>query len=375
MASIEGAASFQDSQPAGHQLPERIAQIDLLKALAILSVIIMHTLTVQTLLAIGSPYHIWQAVPLFLMIAGITGAYGYRKRNAVSLKECYDPKLLLRRYSRLLIPFLLLYILELIILPTSLQIPPGPLPFIISFFLGGVGYGAFFVPVILQSVLIVPLLYLMALRNPEQMVGVALCLNILFVAWVVLSGNTGISSFIYLQYLFAGALGVWLVTSTKRPGTIIGIGAAASFMFITLASYTSLFPPTSIFYQYGGILQFPTIGWTLVLAMAGLKYLPVIPAHWFDRSLAGIGKASWHIYLVQMLYFLFPSKYVVLSLAKVSPGFYRGIMLPLFGGFSPVLMLTEGVVVNILICVICGYAWYYSENRLLGRISAKNHPD
>jgi peptidoglycan/LPS O-acetylase OafA/YrhL len=358
------------------QLPAYVPQIDLLKAFAIISVIIMHTFPTETVLALGSPYYLWQAVPLFILVAGFTGAYGFRKRDAVSLKQCYDPRILARRYSRLFAPFVIFWILEVILLLSLNLIPSDVWSLAANFLSGGTGWGSFFIPVILQGILIVPLLYFIARRNPDLMVGVALCLNIAFEAIMVLSGNTNTSSFLYLRYLTAGALGVWLVTSTKPHRALILIAGISGFIFLTLASYTALFPSTSIFSRYDGALQFPSFAWTLILTMTGLKYLPGGVTSRFLTSLAKIGKASWHIFLFQMFYFLIPAGFFYALLSTVWTGIYGDILEPPFLGFLSIPDLSLGIVIiilNVTICVSVGFVWYTSGGTLSRRMAGFLH--
>jgi peptidoglycan/LPS O-acetylase OafA/YrhL len=370
---MEDRGSFQISSPADPQLPDHILQIDLLKALAIVSVIIMHTFPVEMLLAVGAPYTLWHAVPLFILIAGYTGAYGFRRRNAASIRECYDTGLIFRRYSRLLTPYLLYWILEIILLFFVIRVPLDAWSLLVNLVSGGAGWGSYFIPIILESVLVVPLLYFTALRDPDLMVGIAFCLDIVFEAFVVLSGSTALSSFIYFRYLFAGALGVWLVLSTRRRSAAIVVGGIASLVYLTLVGYTALVPPGSVFYQYDGALQFPAFMWTLVLAMTGLAYLPKARTTRISRWLAAIGKASWHIFMVQMLYFLFLADYVYRILNPVISVLYK----PLLFGFLPFLIPALGIVggtINILVCVLSGYGWYASERKLSERASRIIHP-
>ena len=336
------------------KLHHTIPQIDFLKAFAIITVVFLHTFFDSFLLRIGSPYYLWHAIPIFIMIAGFTGAYAYKRYGSTTLKQCYDPLTIIRRYKRLLIPFFLCWIIEIIIVYNISTDRLDLVSFIPNFLTGGFGYGAYFIPVILQSILIFPLLYLLALRNPERMVIIALILTIIFDAIVFLIGwDTNQTSQIYFRYLFAGALGVWIVTSEKRNNIWLIIGGIISLFYITVCCYTPVFSAFPDYYGYTGILQAPAFVWSLILVLFGLAYLPGNAGSGYYQYLGEIGKASWHIFLVQMLYFLAPAAYV-----------YAFLLDPLSSG-NVILQFGLGAICNIAICVSVGYGWYYVERKIL----------
>jgi hypothetical protein len=80
---------------------------------------------------------------------------------------------------------------------------------------GGSGLGAYFIPVIFQSVLFVPLLFYIARRDADLMVIAALWVSVAFMAVVLWTGTPNVSQLLYFRYLLAGALGVWLVTTGR----------------------------------------------------------------------------------------------------------------------------------------------------------------
>jgi len=335
------------------KLHHTIPQIDILKAFAIITVVLLHTFLEGFFLRFGSPYYLWHAIPIFIVIAGFTGAYAYKRYGSTTLKQCYDPLLIIGRFKRLLIPFFLCWIIEIIIVYNISTDRLDLVSVIPNFMTGGFGYGAYFIPVILQSILIVPLLYLLALRNPERMVIIALILTIVFDAIVFLIGGNIQTSLIYFRYLFAGALGVWVVTSEKRNNIWLIIGGIISLIYITLCCYTPIFSVFPDYNGYGGILQAPAFVWTVILVLFGLAYLPGNAGSGYYQYLGEIGKASWHIFLVQMLYFLAPAAYI-----------YVFLLNPLSAG-KVILHFGLGAICNIAICVSLGYGWYYVERKIL----------
>jgi len=335
------------------KLPAAIPQIDILKGLAIIAVVLLHALPFSFFLLIGSPYHIWHAIPLFILIAGFTGAYAYKRYGSKTLKECYNPSLLIRRFSRLLVPFLLCWCIELCILFSLNQLPSNSVSLIFDLMRGGYGWGAYFVPVILQSVIFVPLLYLLAVRNPNRMVIIALFLTLLFDAVsIVLGWDPGTTSVLYFPYMFAGALGVWIAISAKTDKRWLILGGGISLVYLTLSCYTPLFSSFPNYSGYSGVLQAPAFMWTVILALAGLRYLPKKIESLPSRYIGELGKASWHIFLTQLIYYWTPAAFV-----------YTWIAAPMDFG-SVIIGDALVVILNLCICLPVGYSWYTLEKRI-----------
>ncbi|MGD1005524.1 MAG: acyltransferase family protein [Methanoregulaceae archaeon] len=337
-------------------LPEHILQIDFLKGLAIISVVLLHSWQPDKFLVFGGPYHVWHAVPLLILIAGFTGSYAYKRRGTSTLKHAYNTEILSRRFKRLLQPYIIYWLIQIVILIFFFHSSFDFISLILNFIGGGSGWGAYFVPVIIQSVLVIPLLYLLALRDPDLMIIVALILDILLEFTMVFFGiPQGITSVLYFRYLFAGALGVWLVTSPKRPIGWLTLGGVISLIYITITCYTPLFSSFNDFYGYSGISHAPAYMWTLILAIIGLLYLPRETVNWFYKYLEKAGKASWHIFLFQMLYFFFANdlitKYVTYPLSEFLP--------------DPMVVSLNFLqaIINIIVCFVVGYGWYILERK------------
>lgn len=336
-------------------LPERLVGIDLLKGFAIIAVILIHTWSVGILLSIGAPFHVFHAVALLLLVAGFTGTYAYMRRGSITLGQCYETGILRRRYARLIKPYLLMFIIQLVFIFMVFHNPFDAGSVIVSFATGGYGLGAYFVPVIIQSVIVVPVLYLIALRNPDAMLAVAFILNLLVDIPAVSSGvPPEIFSVLYIRYLFVGALGVWLALSTRRLTVQAGILGFLSAAYIGITYYTQVFSRFFEINPGAGIAQAPAYIWTYILALFGLMYLPGKSETLVYQGLENAGKASWHIFLVQMTFF---SLWQPLN---------TGVLIPLYHLFPPAVNFVALIVIaacTVVICAGTGCLWYRWESK------------
>jgi peptidoglycan/LPS O-acetylase OafA/YrhL len=329
----------------------RLTRIDLLKGCAIVSVILIHTLSVPIMALTGAPFHIGQAVPLFIMIAGYTGAIAYLRYGADTIKKCYEPSIMLRRIRRVLEPYALMWIVQIAILVVIMHQGFTGVTLLINFLEGGNGPGSFFIPVIVQHILIVPLLFIFALRRPGAMLAVTfladLMLECLFIAYGI---PDAASSLLYTRYLFAGALGVWLATSQRPASRTLTAAGIAGFLSIAIINYTRLIPALTPASITSGVSHAVAYLWTLVLVATGLSRLPEKNLSRPYRCLERAGRASWHIFLVQMTFFYFLWQPI------------QGIFLFPLQGLLPrsidFLVIPVGVLLVLGICCTAGYLWY-----------------
>lgn len=346
------------SLPAEKQLPlpERLVEVDLLKGMAIIAVVIHHTLSVSILLAIGAPFYIYHSVPLLILIAGFTGTYAYMRRNYTTISQCYDTGLLYRRFRRLIVPYSMIFLLQIVILFIIFHNTFNIGSLVYSYLTGGYGLGAYFVPVIIQSIIIIPILYLLALRNLHAMLVGAFVFDIAmeYLAYISVI-PLGIYMVLYAQFLFAGALGVWLALSTRRLTLWMGVIGFFSAVYIWITYYTQLFTPFFVTNPVGVISQAPAYFWTCILALTGFMFLPKKAKSWFYRSLTNAGKASWHIFLVQMTFF---SLWQPLG---------EKVLFPFYNFFPPAISFVGISLIALLTITICagaGYLWYSYESSL-----------
>jgi peptidoglycan/LPS O-acetylase OafA/YrhL len=332
-------------------LPQKIhfTQIDILKGLAIISVILIHIYSNAMLLSIGAPFYILQAVPVFLLLAAFNNGYALSLARKLSLEECYDPSILFRRLKRLVVPYLVVWVFQLLLvlwilsagIDSALQDPnhffyKGS-DAIFNFLSGASGPGHWFIPLIIQFIFLVPFFYYLAVRSPGRMLVIAFILDlVLEYCAVLLAVPSWLYGILCIRFVFICALGVWLVFQEHVMTRWILIGGLLSALYIAAVSYGDF--QFWIFSADPSIYHAFAFFWTLVIVMLGFRYLPSAPTGIITRAVAGLGKASWHIFLTQMTYFFFLGYVMTMSLSADT--------------------ITIAVLIYLIPCLLIGYGFY-----------------
>ncbi|MBU8923021.1 MAG: acyltransferase [Bacteroidales bacterium] len=324
---------------------KRDNNIDMVKGVAIFCVVIAHSLNNVTGNVLPVRYTIFRALAVFMILVGYNGAQSYLRRGWTDLRQMYDLNYLSKKFWRILRPFLLIFIIETIfvLLITPVRIDSWFSIIIIKSFLGGGwGPGSFYIPVIIQCLLILPLLYLL-LRK-----GIARALIMIFIVDVgieIMLHLYGIEPSLYrllcFRYLIAISLGVFIVFRPEGNKIFLTLGAMTGFVYI-LALNTG----------HAGILEdlnwrihkAPIYVWDLMLVVIMLKYFSRDDMSWFSRMFRYFGKASYHIFLVQMAYF-----------------FIVGITVKHFTGLQ-VSQDQRFLLINVVLCCVVGALFYRFES-------------
>lgn len=361
MKKIGRAKKVKEKYAGEEQSAHHIRQIDILKGLAIISVILIHTFSDKILAAIGGPFYIMQAVPVFILLAAFTSAYALMAYQKKTLAASYDISILIRRMKRILGPYLVIWIIQVALIFYILSTIPNyywsqyvnyflyqGFDIVLNFFSGGQGPGSYFIPVILQQILILPLLYYVAQHSPERMLVIAFVIDIFLEYLAIAAGiPTWLYDILYIRYLFAGALGIWLVFRKDSIPKWLYAGVLASIVYIIAVQYFAfkvwfIYPAWSFYHAFSYF-------WTVLIVITGLRMLPSGSLSGILSVLEKLGKASWHIFLAQMtvLFFLWPV--LVQSITSAA----AIIVLPL---------------INLAVCLSLGYGFYLLHNAVSGKI-------
>lgn len=318
----------------------RSINIDAIKGLGILSVILLHTFHTEFLLKIGAPFHIWQAVPVFIILQGLNLANSYKRRGYETLKDFNDKQYHLRRIQRLIFPYLIFFTVQTLFL--WLDTPDYFLEqnHFQRFITGGRGPGSYFVPLTIQTQILLPFFYLAGRKSVK---GLLFGSFLLGTGLEVMSATANINEELYriliLRFIFAIALGVALALWEKnrfRNGIFYGL-IGLSVLYITGVMY---FDWHFVMEHFWHSQHLPGFFYPLALII-WLRRAPMSNQNVIFQVLRKIGRASYHIFFVQILYFWEPIK-----------------------ALRPELPMLMGTIVNLMICSVIGILFYHFEQRL-----------
>lgn len=283
--------------------------LDVLKGICIIFIVITHfAWQEEERLQFLFPFWIDMAVPVFMIISGYVYAFSYRKNEIVSMEKAYALNNVIDKIIRYTIPFLIALMLEHAVMiklnMESISIQ-GIQSTIHTFLVGGIGPGSYYYPVMIQFIFTFPLIFFTI--KSYKFKGVIIC-GIANGIYEVLQHAYGMNEECYrlllFRYILLIAVGCYFSLYNEMVNRmlaiiceIVGIG------FILLVCYTN-YSPRVITY------------WTRTSFMAALYIIPIVV--WSLKTLHKmkcaplelLGKASYNIFLTQMVYYAFAAGYV-----------------------------------------------------------------
>lgn len=292
--------------------PRRLAQIDILKGLAILGVLILHSSDTSWLHASLADLHVWQSVPVFAVLLGLNGALSMAKTHGGYWK---------RRAWRVLPPFFAAFVVSGVLalvmraLDPAFHINVGGLTLLGQMPSGGPGN--YYITVIFEFTVLLPIVWAAFRRFPRATVAAMFAADIAFELAAPHLGIIAAHPYLYsscvLRYLGAIALGMWITegVTAKRVWWVLAL-LPVSLAYLLAADVAGWHVPLLLpDWQPQNAIAFP---YAAALVILGLRLLPAsersAPARW----LATLGRASYHIFLVQILLFasILPLAYAAL---------------------------------------------------------------
>ncbi|MCR5545894.1 MAG: acyltransferase [Lachnospiraceae bacterium] len=320
-------------------MKKRIEFLDYMKAICVMLVITTHVDWPMKQTPIFD-YFINMAVPIFMIISGYNFAMSSQRTIGTweggrkGVKTLYNINLMLKKLWRFIDPFLPICVVEIIIL--SIEGKNINLPRI--FLEGAYGPGSYYVPLMIQLLVLFPILYVLAKKFPRAFLPLMAFATLLFEYYVVVSDMAKDDYRLLIgRYLFLIAFGCWFY---MYPNIRLSYLTLVCMLVVGVA-YLFLNRQGFDFYlfNYWGPTTFLTDFYIIpiVVILFRLFYHSTIPG-WPGKLLVEIGKASYHIFLVQMVYYHFE-----------------------LGGPLFDLPLLAQVPINIIINVTCGIAFFEAQ--------------
>lgn len=295
---------------------ERLAMLDYIKAVCIIFVIVTHLpWSDEQRSFLLFPFYIDQAVPVFMVISGYAYTRSACKRGICSVRDWFSPPSFVPKLSRVLFPYALIWLSLLVI--GLLNGLTEPLMGIARFFVGSWGPGSYYVPVLIQLLVLFPFMMRVVKRWKWRGYFLLLVLNIAFEAFFTLfdlpAGLYRLCFFRYIVFVLAGML--LYETKCTVPKRILLPCVFAGFLYLLAVNYFDFSP--LIFSPIWKNTAAPDVLWVYPIVLLLIRMKGVSARIAFGKVLGLVGRSTYHIFLVQMAWYfvignLFPTDSVFL---------------------------------------------------------------
>lgn len=279
-------------------MEKRSQEIDFIKGCAILSVLLLHSLSNGVRTLIYSEVHIAQAVPIFIAVTFYLSFINLQKCSNY-IKYWFAKRRIKSLFRRIVFPVFAMNIAMIVIMLAF-----GYKYLIINLLRsGGGGPGSYYLWIYLQLWLLMPVIYKMFnAKHKYQGIVLILIVSILCnILCSVLRFPPNIYRLLCVRYLFLSAIAwVWIYRMQFNRFLIYGL-SVCSLVYLEFIAGSD---PQPFVYEGGWSSQnYPIYFWTYSLII-GLLYLYSKIKHLkIRRLICWMGCNSWEIFVMQMFVF------------------------------------------------------------------------
>lgn len=310
----------------------RYNSIDLAKGVCILFVVVTHyAWKGAERLKYLFPFWIGMAVPVFMVISGYVYTKSFRKNQIFSLGSAYSIDNILGKIIRYSVPFAMAFFVE----EAAVFLSGGhhSIGRIVTTFLrGGAGPGSYYYPLMIQFIFFFPVIFMIIRKYDFK--GLVLCGVINFIYEVlkyVYRMNVECYRLLLFRYTLLIAYGCYLAMGNYvRHKKLSVLCLAVGTGYIVATRYMGYSPPITNFWTQTSI-------WACLFIIPLLG--PLIINNASNRVLETVGKASYDIFLVQMVYYYKASGFV----------------------YAHVEARALQLLINFVVCVSVGLLFHYVE--------------
>ncbi len=286
--------------------PKRILSLDILKGLCAIFVVISHCPIPieQTKIALF-PFTVSMAVPFFLVTSGYLFANSFENSGITEFADAYKLRSLCNRIIGYLVPFTIIILIQTIV--NEFIWGGTSIGSVASVYLkGGGGPGGYYSPILIQLVFLYPVVYFTIKSKPiAGTIGWAFFNGFYELIRRVYEINDGLYRMSIFRYTFLIAVGAFLYLYQKEiKKRYLLISFVLGICYILVVSYLGY--ETKYINNLWRETAFPVAFYALPVF-----YLLV---HRFKNIRVGliafIGKASYSIFLTQMVFFCYSDFYL-----------------------------------------------------------------
>lgn len=331
---------------------KKLPYIDVLKGLAILLVVLSHTRFPWVRLHFSYWGNV--SIPLFITLTSflMTNSFErYKPWESVSSFERYA----VQKLKRYLTPAVYAYALMMVFIVLKGNTIQLWKQFITGF---GIGAGTYYVPILIQIIFLLPVVYVVIKHYDKTGVYGFLVLHIGYEFFAKMQSMTPLMYRVNgFRYLFIYALGCYIALNMEKK--YFGFSVYELFSFLTIGmsyiTFISTYRTTQTIFPmelYAYVNVYACLYFAVLIILL-FKIVPKLPE---IRIISLIGQASYHIMFVQMVYFGF-SNYIISS--SINSRLSNSI-------FAMVL----GVLVETVVNVAVGLLFYIAEPKLSRMIAS-----
>ncbi len=371
-------SSILDQHAKPSTKPKRFFQIDFLKAMMMVFVVMDHTFTHYFLSDKGAIFWERISIPILMIIMGFNLGLSFHKTDYTNFKNLYSRDYFEKKLKRYMIPYLLLYLvhglLRIYVYIKGIAVNGVDVYDNFDFrYLGFTffyGPGLWFIPVLFASILVFPLIAYAFHKAPSYSLAgtflVEIFAHIMIVFTMVFNDYTlNFSTFLFLYSIFsmfsAVGLGIWISQDHhwKSRRSLFVYMLLPISLFYMILYYTGSLPIPIPIGDYH-LFFFPYSAFLVILAM---NVLPEDPQSRISNWIRTISKSTYHILLAQIFYFSIVYQFFLIM--------YDGIpeTLDVFDA-SPQNYIWF-FPVNLVITFTLGILWKYLENKFYLKVAQK----
>jgi peptidoglycan/LPS O-acetylase OafA/YrhL len=278
--------------------PVRDRGLDFVKGVAIIFVVLLHSITYDDLYAVFAPWHMWQAIPLFVIVSGVLYAESSLRKNRTSFDE------VLKSIVKLIKPAFIVWLAQILLI----LIVKGELSFNRLYELfkqGGFGTGGYFIYIAIQNIVLGGVyLYLVCKYKKAGLIIVAVVSVFIDIIAIYFAWDEEFYRILATRYALCLSLGMAysrgiLDLSKGNLFALAGLGgiyliAVQLFLFHMQPVYPSWHSHTAL----SGFLAF----YYFIFLKNTYSLIDQSIA---GRSICKLGESSYYIFLIQMTFFWF----------------------------------------------------------------------